>query len=401
MVNIAPKAVFSSKSAFVITESGRVLNGGKTFFYNNYHNQGIFTSYGKQAQSYFTRTDNILSEISGNAVSEFLNITWDNNTPDKAFDLKSNIEVYGRMVFKDGIVYVDNSKEHGSSLSKGMITVFNLSSAHGASDKSYVNGKMEKIGNKSYQFPVGNKGIYRPLTIAGSDCVDDGFVVEYFYQDKEFFKDKQKTVSVIQKINTSEFWQVEKSQNTKSPIILSLSIDSRTIDDLSFEQDYQDIHIIVWNERLGIWQDEGGVIDKGRKTVTAPVNLRPTTSFFTLGRVIKDKHLPADVLVYNFVSANDDGKNDYLYIQNLHKYPGNSVEIYNRWGTKVFSTTNYDTYSDGTNNVFKGYAKSGLVVKQGNKLPSGTYYYIIRYPFQDKNGQRIISKSGSLHLESD
>ncbi len=70
----------------------------------------------------------------------------------------------------------------------------------------------------------------------------------------------------------------------------------------------------------------------------------------------------------NAFSPNGDGVNDTWVIINieLEEYRENKVEIYNRWGQKVWSTTNYNN----SNSVWNGETDGG------EELPSGTYYYI-------------------------
>jgi gliding motility-associated-like protein len=61
---------------------------------------------------------------------------------------------------------------------------------------------------------------------------------------------------------------------------------------------------------------------------------------------------------------NGDGNNDVWIINNLEDFPDVVVEIYNRWGQKLWeSAPGYPTPWDGT--------------YKGNKLPVGTYYYVI------------------------
>ncbi len=52
----------------------------------------------------------------------------------------------------------------------------------------------------------------------------------------------------------------------------------------------------------------------------------------------------------------------------------NRVMLFNRWGAKVFEQENY--MSDKTK-LFKGYSSNSLDFKNGELLPSGTYFYII------------------------
>ena len=50
----------------------------------------------------------------------------------------------------------------------------------------------------------------------------------------------------------------------------------------------------------------------------------------------------------------------------------NKINIYNRWGDKVFDAENYQNTPD--DNAFKGFNNNG------NSLPSGTYFYTIQIP---------------------
>lgn len=86
----------------------------------------------------------------------------------------------------------------------------------------------------------------------------------------------------------------------------------------------------------------------------------------TLNVTFKDRSECA-IEVYNAFSPNDDGTNDFWYIDNLINFVPNTVYIYNRWGNEVQRIENYDninSYWDGTD-------------KNGNPLPPSTYYYVV------------------------
>jgi gliding motility-associated-like protein len=75
-----------------------------------------------------------------------------------------------------------------------------------------------------------------------------------------------------------------------------------------------------------------------------------------------------EVVVFNAVSPNNDGKNEFLVLQYIESIsPKNQVSIYNRWGDEVFSISDYDNKT----RVFAGLTSSG------SKIPSGTYFYKI------------------------
>ncbi|WP_183559846.1 PKD-like domain-containing protein [Mucilaginibacter sp. SP1R1] len=70
-----------------------------------------------------------------------------------------------------------------------------------------------------------------------------------------------------------------------------------------------------------------------------------------------------DITVPNTFTPNGDGYNDIWEIKGLIAYQDAIVDIFNRYGTKLFHSVGYSTPWDGTYN--------------GQMLPSGTYYYII------------------------
>jgi gliding motility-associated-like protein len=71
------------------------------------------------------------------------------------------------------------------------------------------------------------------------------------------------------------------------------------------------------------------------------------------------------VRIPNALSPNGDGLDDTWEIDNIGVYPSNHVLVFNRWGNKIFETTNY-----GRANEWNGTIK-------GQPAPVGTYYYVI------------------------
>lgn len=98
-----------------------------------------------------------------------------------------------------------------------------------------------------------------------------------------------------------------------------------------------------------------------------------------------------DVTINNAVSANGDGKNDYFFIEGAESFAGNKLEIFNRWGATVYEASNYGNQE----NLFKGYANSGLKAGGSGLLPIGTYYYV--FTFVNHDGQ-AVTKTGFIHL---
>ncbi len=76
------------------------------------------------------------------------------------------------------------------------------------------------------------------------------------------------------------------------------------------------------------------------------------------------------VTISEAISPNDDKKNDDFVIDGIDGYPNTEVWIYNRWGTEVYHSDDYQNDWDGT-------SQSGMNIG-GDQLPEGTYYYIVK-----------------------
>ncbi|GMN08460.1 hypothetical protein MTsPCn5_38500 [Croceitalea sp. MTPC5] len=98
-----------------------------------------------------------------------------------------------------------------------------------------------------------------------------------------------------------------------------------------------------------------------------------------------------EIEVFNVITPNGDGIHDVLRIANIEDYPNNTVKIYNRWGVLVYVTKSYNS----SGNVFDGTSTGRVTVDQDNKLPVGTYFYII--DFEDLNGS-MRQLSGYIYI---
>ena len=104
--------------------------------------------------------------------------------------------------------------------------------------------------------------------------------------------------------------------------------------------------------------------------------------------VFQDKPLT----IYNGISADGDGHNDYFRIESIERYPVNNLKIFNRWGVLVYEK---DGYRNDTE-PFDGHSNGRATISAGSKLPQGTYYYILEY--QDSVGQTQTNQ-GWLYLK--
>ncbi|WP_232285890.1 T9SS type B sorting domain-containing protein [Aquimarina agarilytica] len=89
--------------------------------------------------------------------------------------------------------------------------------------------------------------------------------------------------------------------------------------------------------------------------------------------------------IYNEFSPNGDGMNDVFYIDCIDRFPNNKLTIYNRWGNIVYEKEGYD-------NTFEGISNGRVTLYPSDKLPVGTYYYVLDL------GEGSNPKAGWLYI---
>jgi gliding motility-associated-like protein len=71
----------------------------------------------------------------------------------------------------------------------------------------------------------------------------------------------------------------------------------------------------------------------------------------------------------NLFSPNGDGIDDFWVIENIERYPGSNITIYNGMGSVVYESNNYNNDWDAIYN--------------GKELPETAYFFVIRYENKD------------------
>ena len=117
-------------------------------------------------------------------------------------------------------------------------------------------------------------------------------------------------------------------------------------------------------------------------TGSTPPNCDTTVVVFTV----------ADFKPYNFITPDGDGDNDTFFVRGIEMFKENTVEIYNRWGVKVFEVDGYDNSIEKS---FKGISEGRVTMNEGANLPDGTYFYFVKYKISDGT---YGEKQGYLYL---
>lgn len=92
-----------------------------------------------------------------------------------------------------------------------------------------------------------------------------------------------------------------------------------------------------------------------------PITLTVTTTdgcthTYTYNQIV----IPVEIIIPNVFSPNNDGQNDALTFEGAQYYPNTSLQVFNRWGKEVYSSSNYK-------NTWKP-----------REVPDGTYFYILK-----------------------
>jgi len=75
--------------------------------------------------------------------------------------------------------------------------------------------------------------------------------------------------------------------------------------------------------------------------------------------------------LYDIITPNDDGINDFWNIPGIENFSNVEVVIHNRWGELVWNANNYA--NNDSENTFRG------IGNNGKELPTGAYYFVIQY----------------------
>ena len=380
---ILPGTEVSITQQFQNNTGAYLANNGELYLNHHFTNNGVFTFLPEinGGTTYFIGS--LAQEIGGKEASHFLNIVFDNPTIGNTFQLMSRAFVYGQVDFSLGVVH--NDVYNGQFIFQEDADFINVS------DDSYVNGTVKKNGDTEFRFPIGKEGLLRSASISAPADVQDEIQATYFLENSNTIHTHSLKAGIIDYIEANEYWAITQ-QNGTSHVAVTLTWDENTTSPQLLNAPRSAIHVLRWDDDQGFWVDEGGLVDEINQSVTT-VSEVSGYGIFTLGTIKEEHFLEGGLVIYNAVTPNGDNKNDFFFIDGINNFPRNSVKIFNRWGVKVFETNGYNE----SDNVFNGISEGRLTINANEKLPTGTYFYILNYEINNKT----VKKSGYLYLNND
>lgn len=243
-------------------------------------------------------------------------------------------------------------------------------------DLRLTDGYASFNGNDSYTFPIGDDNKLRPL-ITPLQSNNPKFKAAYFNEDPNFpstFSTTFNTNSsevIINTISTEEFWDFNGTETT----LVTLTWNQESIIN-NLTNDLMKLRVVGWSKTENKW------LDLGNTNVTGDINNGTISSFefvpddyeiITFGALIGND----DLVTYDGFSPNNDGINDFFVIEGIELFK-NKLTIFNRWGRVVYDAIDYK-------NTFNGVSNKKVIGTQGNKLPVGTYYYVVELTEDNKS----------------
>ena len=95
--------------------------------------------------------------------------------------------------------------------------------------------------------------------------------------------------------------------------------------------------------------------------------------------------------IFNAITPNNDGINDFFKIQGIECFPENRLQIFNRYGVKIYDEKNYDNQQV----VFDGKSTGRATLSSDSGVPSGVYFYVLEYKDEEGNAHK---KQGDLYI---
>ena len=260
----------------------------------------------------------------------------------------------------------------------------------GESNLTKVIGYAAITNQQNFIFPVGDAAFYRPLVLESQNT-------NFFAKCAYFFENTNNPNSLpgtyntfevaldIEYVTDLEFWRLEGTV----PSTVRLSWNERS--DLSrFTDDFIKIVPVGWSKLSQRWINLSGntpVGDLSQGFVTSASFVPDDYEIITLGvSKIPYEPLSKEVLSLEnyFVSVNGDGINDTFFIPELADFDQNFVQIYDRYGIKVFEMEDYTDEFVGFSNM------NNVPFKEGIGLPVGVYFYTIYIPLEELNYQGFL-----------
>lgn len=353
----------NAQTALYNTGNIQIHDQGQMGFHTNLINDGSFDENLGLAGFYGA----VPLSVSGAFAATFFDLeisNLDNVTLDTSLNISNNTNfIFGN--FFTQRAQIDN-----------YLNFLQNATSNGSGDISKVDGYAAVSNQQNFTFPVGDATQLRQLVLT-SDAVNVFAKCAYFFEDPSSPStfnsafDTNTKVNGLGAISNTEFWRLEGDV----PSTIQITWNDRS-NIGTLVTDINTLGIVGWSKATNQWVSIGsngatGEIAQG--FVSSNTFIPDDYEVITFGDGLgEDSELSNLINPDNFlVTPNGDGINDVLVIPETDLSPNNSIQIFNRFGLKVFEMNNYTDEFNGLAN------SSNFVIAKDKGLPSGVYFYIL------------------------
>ncbi|MEP7265254.1 MAG: T9SS type A sorting domain-containing protein [Bacteroidota bacterium] len=254
-----------------------------------------------------------------------------------------------RMTFTKGIVV---------STAANLLTFGDNFTVSGASDSSFVQGPVSKIGNDIFTFPIGaNDTIYASLRISAPSTTASQYTAEYIHNDPNSSYNRSSKDAALNKVSSCEYWTLNRDAGV-SPISVTLSWNSPRSCGVYVPAD---LRVARWDGTA--WRDQGN----GGAAVTGNSGTLPSSGTmsnfgpYSLGSSTANNALPIELVSFTAIYNNgnvdlkwitaSEKDNDYFTIEKSRTLDDiTEVKRVDGAGTSVIAIT----YADFDDDPFDG-----------------------------------------------
>ncbi len=309
--------------------------------YGSWQNNGGFTANSGTVEFIGT---NASSTISGAATQTFHNLVI--NKTNNITISSGTQQVRNVLTLTNGILFQN-----------GILEILNGASVTGASNASHVDGDIKKIGNTAFTFPVGDNGVYRPISMSAPSLTTDHFTAQYLYSNPTVIYPNSQRDASIDHVSGGEYWTLNRTGGTSNVnVTLSWDTNSGIVNDLSA------LRVARWDASLGRWKDHGNGGTTGNTTAGTIITSAAVTSFSPFALSSSTGANPLPVVLLSFTAVKDGENNVQL-----------------KWSTA--SEINSDYFQIERSKDGKYFQSIGRVKAAGNTANRVDYTYIDNAPF--------------------
>jgi hypothetical protein len=189
-----------------VVNEGKITNNGKLYLQNNVNNNGAIASKGELVFNGINK-----QTVRGEKAISASQVKLEND-----IRLESPMTVTDQMTFRRGVVESSNQSP---------LVFANNAKHNGASDFSHVRGVVQKEGNGSFEFPLGDGTNYRSFVAEGN-----GQTLLAEYIAKSPLNVSGEVQENVKAINETEHWSIRSTElNASTKVELASSSDMNEI----------------------------------------------------------------------------------------------------------------------------------------------------------------------------